>query len=141
MTAQLTNPADIDAFITGGKATFTLVSISTGARFTFKVSEARNETGLFFVSVLNGPDNWNNYAYLGLLQNGGFRHTAKSQVSQNAKSFDTISWFFRNWAKDTGNTLGQVQFWHEGKCGACGRKLTVPASIERGLGPVCAEAI
>jgi hypothetical protein len=27
---------------------------------------------------------------------------------------------------------------HEGRCGRCGAELTVPASCERGLGPVCA---
>ena len=31
-----------------------------------------------------------------------------------------------------------VTVWHEGKCGACGRKLTVPDSIKSGIGPVCA---
>jgi len=28
---------------------------------------------------------------------------------------------------------------HEGKCGRCGRKLTVPLSIETGIGPECAS--
>ena len=26
---------------------------------------------------------------------------------------------------------------HEGKCGCCGRSLTVPESIKRGIGPEC----
>src|ERR1019366_4832357 len=30
-----------------------------------------------------------------------------------------------------------LEVWHEGKCGRCGRKLTVPESIERGIGPEC----
>ena len=30
-----------------------------------------------------------------------------------------------------------VRFWHEGRCGRCGRTLTDPESIKRGLGPVC----
>lgn len=29
------------------------------------------------------------------------------------------------------------RLWHEGRCSACGRRLTDPESIERGLGPVC----
>jgi hypothetical protein len=28
---------------------------------------------------------------------------------------------------------------HAGKCGRCGRKLTVPQSIETGIGPECAS--
>ena len=31
-----------------------------------------------------------------------------------------------------------VQVWHEGRCGKCGRKLTVPESLTSGLGPECA---
>ncbi|MGQ4872128.1 MAG: DUF6011 domain-containing protein, partial [Candidatus Thorarchaeota archaeon] len=29
----------------------------------------------------------------------------------------------------------KVRIWHEGKCGRCGRRLTVPESIESGYGP------
>ena len=34
-----------------------------------------------------------------------------------------------------------VEVWHEGICGRCGRKLTVPESVERGLGPECAGLV
>lgn len=34
-----------------------------------------------------------------------------------------------------------VEIWHEGRCCRCNRKLTVPASIELGLGPDCAEDV
>jgi hypothetical protein len=30
---------------------------------------------------------------------------------------------------------------HEGRCCRCGRKLTVPESIETGLGPECASRL
>ena len=33
-----------------------------------------------------------------------------------------------------------VEIWHEGGCKCCGKKLTVPASIELGMGPDCAES-
>ena len=33
----------------------------------------------------------------------------------------------------------EIEVWHEGACCYCGRKLTVPASIELGIGPDCAE--
>jgi hypothetical protein len=32
----------------------------------------------------------------------------------------------------------KLEVWHEGRCGRCGRRLTVPESIESGLGPECA---
>ena len=31
--------------------------------------------------------------------------------------------------------------WHEGRCGRCGRKLTVPESIEAGYGPECINLV
>lgn len=34
-----------------------------------------------------------------------------------------------------------VEIWHEGKCGRCGRQLTVPESIESGFGPECVKMI
>ena len=40
------------------------------------------------------------------------------------------------------NTLQDfVEIWHEGKCGKCGRPLTVPSSIENGLGPSCLKKL
>lgn len=35
----------------------------------------------------------------------------------------------------------ELEFWHEGCCGCCSKKLTVPASIELGHGPNCAKAL
>jgi hypothetical protein len=29
--------------------------------------------------------------------------------------------------------------WHEGSCARCGKKLTVPESIESGFGPECVK--
>ena len=56
-------------FFLAGNATGTLVSKRTGARFTFKVRKPDDGDGqFFFVSVLNGPDNWQNYAYIGYVR-------------------------------------------------------------------------
>jgi hypothetical protein len=34
-----------------------------------------------------------------------------------------------------------IEIWHEGKCGKCGRQLTVPSSIETGIGPECIKTL
>jgi hypothetical protein len=34
-----------------------------------------------------------------------------------------------------------IEVWHEGKCGKCGRTLTVPSSIESGIGPECMKSL
>ena len=31
----------------------------------------------------------------------------------------------------------KCQFWHEGRCACCSRRLTDPVSIEHGIGPIC----
>lgn len=35
----------------------------------------------------------------------------------------------------------QVEVWHEGRCGRCGRRLTVPESISTGFGPECVKKV
>jgi hypothetical protein len=45
-----------------------------------------------------------------------------------------------NWVLDhlsEGEMPPLTEIWHEGRCGRCGRKLTVPDSIAIGIGPDC----
>lgn len=115
-----------------GKATVTLRSMKTGTRFTYRIKKHKTEE-LYFVGVLNGPDNTNNYQYLGTIFPEGFSVTRKSQINFKAPSAVAFHWFAKNMEH------AAVEVWHEGACGKCGRKLTVPESIESGLGPTCAS--
>jgi hypothetical protein len=139
---QLTDPSDIHNFVFGGKATFTLVSSITGNHLTFKVSKAKDggTSGPFFVAAMTGPDNELSYSYLGHLwkNDRGFQLIPgkKTKVSKDAKVRLVFEWFLKRLKANAGMPDGG-EFWHEGKCGKCGRKLTVPLSIERGLGPIC----
>lgn len=129
-------------FMLAGNATLTLVSTKTQARFTYKVRapEERKGNVSHFVSLLNGSDNEGSYIYLGLVRNGngGYRyeHGKKARVGADAASAKAFAWFW-------GNVVGRrelpasVELWHAGTCGRCGRTLTVPESIERGIGPEC----
>jgi hypothetical protein len=59
---------DTEAFIHAGKAFLTLTSVKSGVSFTYRVSKKKDDdTSPLFVSVLNGADNWQNYAYLGII--------------------------------------------------------------------------
>ena len=88
------NLKDFAKFVKAGKALFTIVNNATGGRFTFKVKKfdkAENKE-IWFVSVLNGPDNYSNYRYVGMIFGTAFRHTKKS-ISEDSpayKAFDTI---------------------------------------------------
>jgi hypothetical protein len=137
------------SFMLAGNATFTLRSGRTGARYTYKVQESKDRPGVFFVKYLTGPDNENDYRYLGMIVTGGkpgestptFRLTAKSKehftlVSLPVSAFD---WVLSKLA--AGVEPPNVEIWHAGKCGRCGRTLTVPESIQLGLGSECASRL
>lgn len=87
--------------------------------------------GETLVSFLNGPDNWNNYKAFGTITPEGafrpFRNHADATVLIDA---------VRVLMSDPKAAAGAYGI-ESGKCGICGRTLTVPESIEQGIGPVC----
>jgi len=61
----------------------------------------------------------------------------KSKIGSGAVSARAFLWLWCSLI--SGKSLPEgVQFWHQGTCGRCGRSLTDPESITRGLGPICA---
>jgi hypothetical protein len=130
---------EIEKFALAGNATFTVTSKKTGTRFTFKVRQPNDNTP-HFVSLMNGPDNENSYCFLGsIFNNSEYHHGKKSHVGQDAPSAQAFKWV---WAHRNDPTLTEkVEVHHEGKCCRCGRKLTVPESIESGIGPECAGKV
>jgi hypothetical protein len=135
---RMTDVAQIKTFVRGGKARFTLVSTATGVRVTFKVS-ASKDGKVHFVKVLTGPDNVNAYTFLGtIFSDGAYRHGRNSQIGHDAPSAKAFAWFFDHVAI---GDVSKVEFWHEGRCGRCGRVLTVPESIATGFGPECAGRV
>jgi hypothetical protein len=128
----------IYTFLLGGMAIFTIINTVTGNRFTYRVvsKEVGGGRTLFFVSVLTGNDNTNDYTYLGtIFDNGVYRHGKKSRISSDAMSAKAFQWLMGR--LDTHTDLGPVEVYHEGRCGRCGRKLTTPESVKSGFGPVC----
>lgn len=136
---NLTTVAEALAFMNAGNATFTLQSRTTGQRFTYRM-RASEDGQLHFVALLNGSDNETSYAYIGYVRRGVYFHGgAKSRVQQAAPSNLGFAWVWRHLAQAT--MPATVAIWHEGRCGRCARKLTVPASIASGIGPECASRI
>ena len=124
----------IARFVTAGNARFTLMSVATGVHFTYRVRHHK-ENPVAFVSLLTGPDNEQDYQYIGYVRDadGRFRHGGvKARAGFNAPGVRALTWFSRH------QDSVAVKVYHEGRCGRCGRTLTVPSSIESGLGPVCA---
>lgn len=117
-----------------------------------------------FAAVLTGSDNESDraYSYLGTVWDEGadrrYVHGKKSRIGADAPSAKAAAWVVEKFADldavllagpagedaadnlaDALAPLARVEFFHEGRCGRCGHRLTVPESIETGLGPVCAE--
>ena len=135
-----TNQLDKNFFF-GGNATFTVESLKSGQHKTFKIRQGKANPlypkPVWFVSLLTGSDNENSYTYIGMVnpENGALTLTRKSQ--RNDQSIDVLTFRFVMNHLFSDRIYPNAKVHHEGKCGCCGRKLTVPESIERGIGPEC----
>lgn len=143
MAGELVGTARISRFITGGKAIFTVKSRKTGARFTFHFTRPDDEPGKprpIWARVLTGPDNTNDYTFAGTFWPAGegfeYRRSSKVSLTDAAPSLVALRWFMANLGDE--ERMAQMEVFHEGRCCRCGRRLTVPSSIEAGIGPDCA---
>jgi hypothetical protein len=133
-------------FVLAGDAIFT-VEMPGGGHHTFRVQHVEpsdrwpHET--WFVKALTGPDNENSYSYLGKLDpfTGQMATTAKSCWPADALPVRLLNRILaRIWCDDhAAYEWHGYKTHHEGRCGRCGRRLTVPKSIESGIGPECAR--
>ena len=133
MKAQI-NPKQSQQFILAGNALITVKSLRTNKHFTYRIKKKKNAS-IWFVSVAyNGGDRQFNYIGC-ILADNTFKHTKASQVKQSTDSFIAFNWAWNNLSSE------QIELWHEGHCGRCGRTLTEPESIKLGYGPVCKSLI
>jgi len=132
----------VSEFVTAGNATLTISSKKTNARYTYKVKATKDTENLFFVSLLAGADNTSDFTYLGILSDTGFRVTAKSRYRPESKPALAFKWLADKvilGGHDPHEVDLEVR--HEGRCARCGRPLTTPDSIDRGIGPECASKL
>ena len=124
-------------FALAGNAILTISSLKTGNHYTYKVRKKESTRGgnLWFVSrLVDGSADQGFFAYTGIIRDGRFSVTAKAGISEGAPCVQAFAFFMR-----TPVLHPQMEVRHEGRCGVCGRTLTVPASIDRGIGPECAQ--
>lgn len=134
--------ADALDFILAGNATVTLLNTDTGGRYTYKVVQPKDDMP-HFVRLLNGPDNTADYVYMAtIFDRTNLRHTRKSAIRPSAKPFAGFRFVWERLVAGELDALpSNLEIWHEGRCGRCGRVLTVPESVARGIGPVCAGKV
>lgn len=135
---ELSSANDALRFIFGGNATFTIRSAKTGTRYTYKI----RQPGIgkpFFASVLSGQNNETDFDYIGFIP-AATRDVlvAGAKGKPDAPSFKALAWTVSQLATKA-RIPEQLEVFHEGRCCACGRKLTTPESILSGIGPECAK--
>jgi hypothetical protein len=139
MTGQFTDAATALRYMRAGNATVTLRSLKTSVRFTYRLRESDDKQCLF-VGALTGPDNETSYSYLGRISRdifwAGRKVPRPGDVGADAPTSRAFAWSWRQLV--SGRMPDQLEVWHEGRCGRCGRKLTVPESVAAGFGPECA---
>jgi hypothetical protein len=143
------------SFLTAGRAIFTvepppgLVSQGCRAHYTFQIrrkeASGRWREPAWFASLLTGPENTRDFTYLGKLNT----ETGEVHLTQ-ASRFNDHTWpvyilrrvLDRIW-RGEGTVIEQTgwKVYHSGHCGRCGRVLTVPSSIQSGIGPECATRL
>ena len=134
-------------YITAGRALVTVLNTTTEGRHTYKITapgktaEERAEAEICFVSVLTGPENTSHYTYIGTLirKTGRFVTTKGSRLPSSDVRVMGFSWLTRN--VDRLSKFENVEIRHHNHCGRCNRLLTVPESVDTGLGPVCSKAM
>lgn len=140
---------------------FTIVNQETNQRITFSsqrerldvegwdgmnsaeraeaVTVADKDDRYWIVSAMVGSDNNNSYTPFGIVRvEGGlprFYYSTESEVVQSDTVVQAFAWLFQK--LNAGVMPSNIEFHHEGRCGRCGLVLTVPESIESGIGPVC----
>lgn len=138
-------------FVLAGKAIFTVEleekfrqQYDLKPHYTFRVNFKKADKGFpdtYFVKLLTGPENTKDYSYLGVLEpeSGKVRCTAKSCLREDSIPVLLLNRALVKVWTDTVSELEAAGFklHHEGRCGKCGRVLTVPESVETGIGPEC----
>jgi hypothetical protein len=134
------NETSLKEFILGGKAIFTLESIKTNRRYTYKIKKSKDNK-IYFVSYLYGNDNMLNYRYLANMDNDlNFKLTQKSPYKLDSFPVAAVKFFIDIVKKNIPIPNG-LNVYHSIYCSKCGRLLTDPASIKSGIGPICISII
>ena len=144
----MTNSLEIRNYILGGHGAFTLESLATGKHYTYRTHWSSTEPSTqwsdrrLFIEVMTGGAD--EYDYLGMVVgwnvvNGALRVilTRASYFRDDSPVVAAIQWFLRLISTHEDIRDCQVRFHHNGYCARCGRELTDPESIARGIGPVC----
>ena len=126
------------AYLFAGKATITIKSLASGNHYTYRINKSF-DGHVFFVKVLCDSDQ---YVYVGILRSkdeGNITLTQKSTMTQDTPAVKAFDYMLSHVQQNSIPNMLEIR--HEGTCGRCGRQLTHPDSIDRGIGPECIKHV
>lgn len=147
-TAAISTPGRAAILALAGDCTLTVRSEMSGRHFTFRINKPKDfkpERPIWFVGLLQGSNNEQDFHYLGLIRQWEegtntvtqYYHGSKSTTSPDSHANKAFEYFFTVAMNEKPAWPAGLTVWHAGRCAVCGRKLTRPESIESGIGPEC----
>lgn len=119
--------------------TLTIVNDATEARVTIRIRRPKGFGKAVLVDVMTGSDNETDFKFIGSIPlEGTLAYTQSKWFKAPQEKADfarkVLNWTF---GAAAAGDLRTVRVLHEAKCARCGRKLTVPESIDSFMGPEC----
>lgn len=130
-------PAQFRNFIFAGRSIFTLENQTTGNYITFKVKQMKKEgkpiAHMYVIECKALGDRSYGFELLGFLN----MQAKEFRRRKNPDFVGTKTWIWLLQNLESLERFETLSIYHEGKCCKCGMPLTVPESIESGIGPEC----
>ena len=123
------------------QVTFTVHNDARNTHITIRIRRPKGFRTML-VDAMTGSDNETGFEYIGSMNRGlVVKRQTKNTLSAKAEMV-AAGWEFTLKAISNGSISSlPLSVHHDGKCACCGRKLTQPASLASGIGPVCAKTL
>lgn len=133
-------------YVFGGNVKVTLKSLSSGKHFTYTIEIGKkhqpSDPDVFWVSVLTGSDNTNDYTYIGHIRRGFFHTDRKTPAGWSLDTPSIKAFTFMLDSAKAGSIPEKLEIMPSGSCARCGRELTADRRfIRAGFGPDCIHKV
>ncbi|WP_301003135.1 DUF6011 domain-containing protein [uncultured Duncaniella sp.] len=138
-SAKFDNPQDLKNYCFGGRGVVTLENPKTKIHHTYHIKKPRNEDefpdDVYFIYAVHMMGDTNKCFYIGMIERGKFRLTRASRFDRHHAIVKGAHYLMQ--MMENPGAFIKMNVYHEGMCSVCGRPLTSPASLKRGVGPRC----
>ena len=139
ITRKSITPSQFRNFIFMGRSVFTLENNETNNYLTFQIREIKKNGKVvpnqFSVQCKSLGDKEYGYQFLGYLNLATKRFNSYKRTPNTFIGFKVFFWLMQNLERL--EAFPKLAIYHEGRCCKCSLPLTVPESIDSGIGPEC----